>query len=253
MKCVTRALRSPERSDARSTTLLVGTVLLACLGGHAHGELTRASEIPLPTMEVFPGADVAWVAKSITYNGLPMSVRAFESPGTPAEVVAFYRTAWRASGSARVGETRFRDYQTLGMEMSGVYYSIQVRPSGHGSAGVMVVSRAPADARADRTTAFPVASGDRVLEKIESIDLGVRAESLIISTERSMGEALSEYRGTLQRLGWWEVGPTGPRSEATAAAISLQRNAQQCQISFVDARPRRGSRIIIHWIKGPNE
>lgn len=227
-------------------------LLLGCLCASVHaGQSVDPLAAPLPELEVYPGARSSWVARRMSMNGLPMTVRAFSSDDSPADVLRFYRRYWKGRGLARTGESAFKEFQTAGAELNGFYFSVQVRAAGGGTEGVLVVSASLQGATADKQTNFPLLAGDAVLEKIEAFDLGVRSETLVLQSGRSVSDRAAAYRGRLLADGWrvQRFGSTVP--SGNAPLLQFQKGLQHCQLAFLRVRDpeHSGTRILIHWIK----
>lgn len=206
----------------------------------------------LPRPPEFPGAESAWIAEHWALNGLPISIRWFSAPAPAEEVLRFYADTWRGHGWRRTSRSRYRSMQSLGVESDGFYYSVQARDVAAGSEGFIVVSKAPGHATEDRSTRFPTAPGDRVLQKIEAIDLGVRSESLIVESTHSPEMALSAYRTALMREQWVAVIPHSQPGGGNPPAW-FQKGAQHCQITVLGDDAGPGARLLIHWVKDSHE
>lgn len=227
-------------------------LLLYCLPGYA--QASGANVEPLPTLDVYPDARATWIAQRAAMNGLPISIRAFSTNDVPSDVIAFYRRLWRGQGVARAGEAAFGGFRSVGVEMDGYFYTVQVRSAGKGAEGVLVVSATPERVIADKTSSFPVVAGDRIMEKIEAIDLGVRAETLIVASSRSVETSIAEYRRNLLQNGWQLVASPGEDLTRNRSLLTFQKGPQQCQVTVVAGGGHGGeTKIFIHWIKSGNE
>src|SRR5687768_9151064 len=62
------------------------------------GSLTRATE-SLPDLGAPPQGAAQWIAKSMRMNGLPMTLKVFETRLTPDAVLSHYESSVKAAGA----------------------------------------------------------------------------------------------------------------------------------------------------------
>ena len=99
-------------------------------------------------------------------------------------------------------------------------------------------------------TEFPLAPNAHIVSRIHSIDLGVKAETLTISTFQTGSMNKTWYQSTLTRAGW-KLQPSGIINESQHK-LGFQKGQQACQLTFIDKSPikQHRSMILIHWVKG---
>ncbi len=152
-----------------------------------------------------PKAKLEWVAPFMVYNGIPMSVRRFDSELTPAEILAFYRRAW-SGGPPNMApvEGEAAPWQTIAIARGKCFFTVQVQAAGRtGSTGMLSVSQAPDGPRViSPDHKLPMLSGSKVINDIEHSDDGKSARTLLLSNSFSPQSNADFYRQTLADQGW---------------------------------------------------
>ena len=83
-----------------------------------------------------PKAKVQWVAPYMLYNGVPMSVKRFDSEQNPADILAFYRQAWASNSAGAPVENTAASWQTISVLSGKCFFTVQVQAAGRsGSTG----------------------------------------------------------------------------------------------------------------------
>lgn len=241
----------PTKRRALAVTVWVAAVWLSGQAGAASGDQPIIAA--MPEAPVFPGATTRWVGKQLALNGLPMSIRSFSSSASAKDVLEFYRRAWRGEDAARTAAVDYRGFSSVGAEVDGFYYTVQIRDSAMGSEGMLVVSVAPDRAREDRSTQLPVIAGDQLVQKIEAMDLGVYSQTLILRSPSSLDASTSAYQAALLGDGWSPAGVRQARAPGSAALRWFQKGAEQCRIAVIADNSGNGSRILVHWIRDADE
>lgn len=203
----------------------------------------------LPVLELYPGAKASWIARQMTMNGLPISIRAIATEASPNQVLEFYRGRWMADGRRHIARSSFDGFEAIGVNLDGHFASVQVRATNRGAEGMLVVSATAERATPDRSTAFPLAPGDRLWEKIETEESGTVAETLIIISDRSLAGSISAYQQQLGRLGWVDTAELDSTSGRDTRQLSYQRHAQLCRLTVTEAGITSGTRILVHWVR----
>lgn len=225
-------------------TLIAASLSLVCAAD------TDPLSIDLPALETMKGMNASWAAEKMAMNGVPMTIKTFASNRSAEKVLAFYEKRWLAAG-LKPRRAEFGEYDTIGAGDDDVYFSIQVRDAGGGSDGRITVSQPGFDA--NTSTDFPLPRRTETVSKIDSIDSGTRAESIVAYAPGGPLENINWFERELGRQGW-SKDPYMPDDGAAEKIIAFQRNSELCQLTLVPNRPgyRGKTMLVIHWIKGVN-
>lgn len=180
------------------------TVLAGCAlaSGAAAAQELRCAAFPEPR-----AAKLEWVAPYMVYNGVPMSIKSFDSDLKPDDILAFYRRAWSGgpAGTAPV-ENVVDPWQTIGVARGKCFYTVQVQSrTGNGSTGLLSVTEAPDKARVNSGQTLPMMAGSSILNDIEHRDDGKNARTILLSNTFSAESNADFYRQTLSDQGWRPV------------------------------------------------
>lgn len=196
MKMANRqSIRAIDRMWAmRSFGALAAAVL-------ATGNLA-AAELDCPHFPE-PQARVEWVAPYMMYNGVPMSVKRFDSEQKPEAILAFYRQAWRGSGKQAPQENVVEPWQTIAAVRGKCFFTVQVQAAGSGSTGLLSATQEPDKPNVRSSDhALPMMSGSTVINDIEHRDDGKQARTLVLSNSFSAEANANFYRQQLGDQGW---------------------------------------------------
>jgi len=205
----------------------------------------------LPQIEGLPGMQLQWIGKKMAINGLPMSMRAFNSSSSADQILDAYQGRWKTRGSAQTTRSEFDGAQSVGMEYRGHYYSVQAYDVSGGSQGVLTVGLAPAKASPDFSTRFPLPLGSNVEQKIEAIDNGKRMETLIVTSQQSVGSLAAYVNASMRRQGWAEQNFGNTQPGHKERVLNFQRGAELSQIVVIDNPPAYPGKTLmtVHWVK----
>ncbi len=208
-------------------------------------------EKTLPEIETLNGMKLQWIGKQMAINGLPTSMRAFSSDLGADQVLDIYQDRWKVRGLGQLARTEFDGAESVGMEYRGHYYSVQAYDIAGGSEGVLTVSLAPVEEMApDFSTRFPLPFGSNVEQKIEAIDSGTRMETLIVTSDQSVGSLASYVDASLQREGWVDQN-FSRASNHGQRVLSFQRGTELSQITIIERPPAYPDKTMmtVHWVK----
>ncbi|MEO1576164.1 MAG: hypothetical protein AAFU65_14560, partial [Pseudomonadota bacterium] len=120
---------------------------------------------------------------------------------------------------------------------------------GGGSEGRITVSKR--DHAASKATAFPLPRRTETVSKIDSLDAGTRAESIVAYAPGSPLENATWFERELVRQGW-SRDPFVQEDTTSEKILAFQRDAELCQLTLVPNQPgyRGKTMLLIHWIKG---
>lgn len=221
---------------------LIAILAMACLGA------ADPLSITLPELEVMDGMQASWAAERMAMNGVPMTIRTFTSHRSAERVLSFYEKRWLAVGLTP-RRTGYGEYQTIGAANDEVFFSVQVRDERGGSEGRITVSRR--DHAGSKRTEFPLPRRTETVSKIDSLDAGTRAESIVAYAPGSPLENATWFERELVRQGW-SRDPYVTEDTTSEKVLAFQRNAELCQLTLVPNQPgyRGKTMLLIHWIKG---
>lgn len=200
-----------------------------------------------------PKAKVQWVAPYMLFNGVPMSVKRFDSEQKPEEILAFYRRAWAASpGNPAAVENTVDPWQTIGVVRGKCFFTVQVQPAGKtGSTGLLSATQAPDKPRvvaADKV--LPMMSGTTVINDIEHRDDGKTARTLLLSNTFSAESNASFYRQTLADQGW-QIVSSYQMATAKGPGITLVMKRQMAEANLVITREGVNTMVLANLVDKP--
>ncbi len=225
--------------------------MLALLLAGAGNTLADPFDHALPQIKGLPGMQLQWIGKQMAINGLPMSMRAFNSSSSADQILDAYQGRWKTRGSAQTARSEFDGARSVGMEYRGHYYSVQAADASGGSQGVLTVSLTPAEASADFSTRFPLPLGSNVEQKIEAIDNGRRMETLMVTSQQSVGSLTAYVNASMRRQGWVEQNFGNTQLGHRERVLNFQRGAELSQIVVIDNPPAYPGKTLmtVHWVK----
>src|SRR4051812_15381590 len=127
-----------DRKDRSVAASIVG-LMLAVLSGEVLSQTLDCPAFPEPK------AKLEWVAPYMLYNGVPMSIKRFDSEQQPKEILAFYRTAWKSPTPAlSAQEYQTGPWQTIAAVRGKCFFTVQVQTDGkRGSTGFLSATQEP--------------------------------------------------------------------------------------------------------------
>lgn len=166
--------------------------------------VARTPKFPDP-----PDASLEWVSDDMSWNGIAMQVRRFESRRSEERVLEFYRTRWQRGPGGKPGyrESSAGSWRIISHLDDEHLLTVQVQPSGRRSCwGYLAVSNLPEMAKAGEAPepghGFPRMRGSQVTTDVDSKDLGKRGRTLHITNEFSLESNVSFYRDHYLADGW---------------------------------------------------
>lgn len=231
---------------------LVGMLLLMTIGlsfDAQAGTLARLTAT-LPDIPAPPQGRTFWIAPSMRMNGLPMTLKGFQSRLSADEVLGFYRSelARKSGHEYRYGMNG--EWRVLAVHASNHHLTIQVRSTRAGSDGTITVSGAPDRATPVIATEFPHPIPARLLSRQEYDDAGIESEHLSLVSPRSVTVEAQAFVAKLDRAGWQIVRQQRMRETQRGVVVEAQRGAQQALLVLQpDRRNPANTAIAIVWRK----
>lgn len=162
-----------------------------------------AQEPPWEAFPPPPGATAQVVADEMVFNGIPMSVRAFESKRTVDEIVAFYQRRWKRRNRPDPVVNEMGPWTVVGVREGDYYLTVQAKEARNGSMGFMGVSRMfERRKKVVLGEGTPMPPGSVVVNDIIHNDPGKSARTVALSNDHSMTDNAVFYLGEYVRLGW---------------------------------------------------
>lgn len=222
-------------------------VALAVWAGAALAEDPLKASLSLPSLDAPSELGMQWVAPSMALNGLPMSIREFDTRWSSADVLDFFEREYAGDKAVRRNDDNM---ESLGWRDGDYYFSVQAQGTANGSIGQLVVSLAPEMGEPDLDTKFPMPPGAQVVTKIDSLDFGQVAETLTLLTTRSPSATLRWYRSQMPRQEWHLI-PFQGQVNSKQGQLQFQRGAQHCQVTVSKGGADYGGQTVVlaTWIK----
>lgn len=211
--------------------------------------LTRATSA-LPDVGAPPEGTAQWVARSMRMNGLPITMRVFESRLAPAAVLSHYESQMKTQRTYEVRRWTNAAWQVLALLSREHFITIHARAVSHGSEGTILVSPTIEPASLRKRTKFPRPSGTRVLNLQEYDDDGVQSEHISLSSDRASFTELQAFSQLLIGEGWSVVDTKPTYDVHHGYVLEVQRQAEHALLVFVPnvAQPATTA-IAITWRK----
>ena len=227
--------------------LLAAALAAASLSAVAADEL-RLDCAPFP----LPDAKLTWVAPGLVFNGLPMQVRQFESKDSPQAILAHYRREWRGTPQ-RPGNIEYPlgEWQVIATLKERCFYTVQVKPTDKGSAGLLGVSRLPDPSQVQEAGKhFPMMSGSHVINDIDHRDAGKRGRTLLFVNEFSPDTNAAFYRRTLGAEGWSVIADHAlPVGNQNAHVLTLKRGLNETSMTI--SRNGENTTVLVNLVDRP--
>jgi hypothetical protein len=225
----------------RLSSLAVAALLPATL---------MAAELACPPFAE-PKAKVQWVAPYMIYNGVQMSVKRFDSEHKPADVLAFYRQAWKAAGPAAPQEYMAGQWQTIAAMRGKCFFTVQVQAAGNGSTGLLSATQPLDQPRVDDADrALPMMTGSTILNDIGHRDGGKEARTVLLRNGFSADSNADFYRQHLADQGW-KVVASHAMTTKKGPGITLVMKRGVAEASLVITGNGRNTMVLANLVDKP--
>ncbi|MCG8669823.1 MAG: hypothetical protein MI867_10460 [Pseudomonadales bacterium] len=227
---------------------VLGICFLAALPLSLQAKRYDPLDMPLPKLEVMPGAQSQWVGQQMAHNGMPMSVRLFTYPGAEADVKKYYQSLFKTKGHGKSQYRNLGEYRVIGFELRGYIYSVQYRQIGRLVEGKLTVTPMPGRYRTNKKTKMAIAPGCRVLNKVESLDYGKRSETLTLTCQKALNSLEYFYLSHFEREQWSLIRQS---NSSKGVVLDYQRGSETVQVTLNQStqKSKRLVNILINWIK----
>ncbi|TCS37548.1 hypothetical protein EDC30_104352 [Paucimonas lemoignei] len=199
-----------------------------------------------------PRARVQWVAQHMVYNGVPMSIKRFDSEQKPEAILAFYRQAWGNGAPATAPQEYMSGpWQTIAVVRGKCFFTVQVQAAGTGSTGLLSATQAPESARlVPDDKKLPMMSGSTVLNDIDHHDDGKAARTLLLSNGFSAEANADFYRQQLGGQGWKVISSYQMKTKK-GPGITLVMKRGLAEASLVFTREGTQTMVLANLVDKP--
>lgn len=235
----------------RPIALCAGLPLWALLGIAQAGSLARLTAA-LPDVSAPPQGHVEWIARSMRLNGVPMTLKTFESTLTASAVFDFYQREASRWGRNEYRRSVTAHAQLLSIRSDRYLVTVEALDGVRGCEGTITVSGLPERYRSSTRSSFPHPSTTRILNRQEYDDDGIEAEHLSLASPRSPGIEADAFAAAMHREGWQILRrePMHSRTDARGVVIEAQRGAELAQLTLQpDRSGAAATAIVIVWRK----
>lgn len=246
-----RALNKPiglavDFSCAGVVKLLVVVIGLAVFGGAAAAP--DPLNVPLPVIGDVQGVQTAWVARKMSQNGVPMSIRSFKSTHSIDEVLQAYRKELLADGAPHADIVHTGGVNTLGAGIGPYFINVQgANHGGMGSAGFIVVSLIPGVMNSSTDTTLPVPDGAHVLSVQRYDEQGKKAESATMASTKAVSIMADDVKADVEDDGWSQLSRYSSADTGDKRFMMFKRDNEvlQAVVQKSSTARRQGSLILM--------
>ncbi|MFC4310194.1 hypothetical protein ACFPN2_13970 [Steroidobacter flavus] len=231
-------------------TFRLGALLLILLMLPAHAERLTRITAQLPDLAAPPNGTAQWIARSMRMNGLPMTLKAFESRLSPDAVLNYYESQLKSLGSHDVRRSVNSPWRVLMFKSHEHFVTVHARPAATGSEGTILVSPALEAGTLRLHTDFPRPSGARIVNLQQYDDAGIQSEHISLSSDRTPFAEAQAFSQLLITSGWNIIDTRPTYQSHRGFVLEAQRQAEQALLVIVpDAARPANTAIVITWKK----
>lgn len=225
--------------------MLMISLAIEPVGARDYTAITRSlTDVASP-----PQGESAWVARSMRMNGLPMTLKSFQSRLTTDSLLRHYESTLGTRATASTFRTRQGDWRTLSIRSRDELITIEARGTLAGCYGTITVTPTLDAARLRIETTFPRPVTTAVVNLQEFNDDGIEAEHISLSSKRSIVVEANAFAQELQRDGWQIVRAQPMRSASAGRVLEAQKGAQQALLTMTRDNVQPGTSIVVVWKK----
>lgn len=231
-----------------ASQLSIAALIFCALVGFARAEARTVSE--LPDLAAPPDGTAQWIARSMRMNGLPMTLKAFQSRMSPDAVLAHYESMLKISGSHETRRGTRLPWRVLTFKSRDHLITVQARAVSAGSEGTILVSTALGAAAFRMRTEFPRPPTARLVNLQQYDDAGMASEHISLSSDRSPFIEAQAFSQLLIRDGWTMIDTRPTHQMHRGFVLEAQREAEQALLVIMpDAARASSTAIVITWKK----
>lgn len=214
----------------------------------------QAAPNPMKQCAAFPTMKkmkVQSVASEMDFNGIPMVLRRFDSEEEMEAIFAFYRQEWAKVGMGGKAPVEYPlgEWKVIATLREPCFYTVQVKPKGRGSEGLLGLSAPPSDRPAIKED-VPMLPGTRVVNDIAHNDAGKTARTLLLKNGFSADANADFYRRNLGDQGWKVLSRhQGAVRDTRADTMILKQGVRE--VSVTVSQTGRESSVLINYVDQP--
>lgn len=233
-----------------ATRLPLIALLLVALACSARAERLIRTTSALPDLAAPPHGNAQWIARSMRMNGLPMTLKAFESRMSPDAVLTHYESMLKTSGSLETLRLTKAPWQVLTFKSHDHLITVHARAVNAGSEGTILVSPAVEAASLRLRTDFPKPATARIVNLQQYDDAGMESEHISLSSDRSPYAEAQAFSQLLIRDGWTIIATRPTQQTHRGFVLDAQREVEQALLVIMpDAARASSTAIVITWKK----
>ncbi|WP_129781294.1 hypothetical protein [Peristeroidobacter soli] len=230
--------------------LRIGAVLLVLLVLPANAERLARTTAHLPDLAAPPNGSAQWIARSMRMNGLPMTLKAFESRLSPDAVLNHYESQLKSLGSHDVRRSMNSPWRVLMFKSHDHFVTVHARPVAAGSEGTILVSPALGPDALRLHTEFPRPPGARIVNLQQYDDAGIQSEHISLSSDRTPFAEAQAFSQLLITSGWNIIDTRPTQQVHRGFVLEAQRQSEQALLVILpDAARPANTAVVITWKK----
>ena len=199
-----------------------------------------------------PNASLEWVSNAISWNGVDLGVRKFQSGDQIGDVADFYRKRWAKGIDGLPGyREAFASPWLILSKLDGDHLlAVQIQPAGNGGSwGYLSISDLPALARGDDPArvsppSFPAMRGSQIVDDMSSRDPGKSGRVLSLTNAFSLDGNVTFYRDHYGASGW-----ASQVDQAYGSGHTLVFAHDGRQVHIVVRRSDTGSAVVANEVE----
>ena len=191
------------------------------------------------------------VASEMDFNGIPMSIRRFDSEEDMESIFAFYRSEWAGKGQGGRSPTEYPlgEWKVIAILREPCFYTVQVKPRGKGSEGLLGLSAPPPD-KAQVKEEVPMLPGTRVVNDLAHNDAGKTARTLLLKNGFSADTNADFYLKNLGEQGWKTISNfTGSQRDTRANTMVLKQGVREVSVTI--SQTGSESSVLLNYVDRP--
>lgn len=231
-------------------TLLAAAVLVVGLAPAVRAERLTRVTADLLDLAAPPQGEAQWIARSMRMNGLPMTLKAFESRLSPDAVLSHYESQLKSSSSNEARRSFNAPWQVLMLKSREHFITVHARAVSRGSEGTILVSAALAPATLRLQTNFPRPPSTRIVNLQQYDDSGMESEHIGLSSNRTPFAEAQAYSELLIRSGWTVLDTRPTHETHRGFVLEAQRQVEHALlVIFPDVAQPATTAIVVTWKK----
>lgn len=231
----------------RTSLILAGLSTLPFASAQAASPATKQCA----TFPVTKKMKLQSVASEMDFNGIPMTIRRFDSEEDMERIFSFYRSEWAGKGQGGRSPTEYplAEWKVIAILREPCFYTVQVKPAGRGSEGLLGLSAPPPD-RPQVKEEVPMLPGTRVVNDLAHNDAGKTARTLLLKNGFSADTNADFYLKNLSDQGWKVISNfTGSQRDTRANTMVLKQGVRE--VSVTTSQTGSESSVLLNYVDRP--